>query len=70
MQNQKLRIMEDLQHKILLQLNKKKEESAEEKHAHGMIAIGLYHCIREWQDESGIDVLDSDFGKEFIYSDV
>ena len=54
----------------IVEVNDFMEESAEEKHAHGMIAIGLFHCIREWQAESGIDVIDSDIEKEYLYSDI
>jgi hypothetical protein len=36
------------------------QEAAEEKYAHGLLAVGINHCLKEWKEETGMEISEID----------
>jgi hypothetical protein len=36
------------------------EEATEEKYAHGLLAVGINYCLKEWKEETGMEISEID----------
>lgn len=36
------------------------QEAAEEKYAHGLLAVGLDYCLKEWKEETGMEISETE----------